>query len=351
LDDVMVSRREFLVAVGVGTLMGGGLVRAEDLLPKHITAQTQAAIKKGLGFLAKSQGEDGAFMHDRDGQTYPVAMTSLAGMAFLANGDTPSRGPYAENVAKIVEFLINNVQSSGLITGAAQEHGYSMYGHGFAMLFLSSCYGMETDDRTRDRLKKIINDAIKLTGSASSNGGWCYTPSSGDEGSVTVTQMQGLRAASNAGFTVPKGIIEGGVRYLEMCKAPEGGICYSLGSVGSGAHLPISAAAVATLYNAGQYDSKLADSCMAYVSQQFEIQKGGFTKGGNDFYTHLYAAQAFYQAGDKYWDKYFPGARDQLLKMQSADGSWNQEIGETFATSIALIILQLPYKYLPIYQR
>jgi hypothetical protein len=87
------------------------------------------------------------------------------------------------------------------------------------------------------------------------------------------------------------------------------------------------------------------------VSQQFEIQKGSFSKGGHDFYTHLYASQAFYQAGDKYWDKYFPGARDQLLKMQSADGSWNQEIGETFATSIALIILQLPYKYLPIYQR
>ncbi len=343
-------------------LIGAGLIaalfahvtngRADDLLPKHITPATQVAIKKGLDFLAKSQADDGSFTHSPDGQGYPMAMTSLAGMAFLANGSTPSRGPYAQNVSRIVEYLINNVQPSGLITGPTQENGYSMYGHGFAMLFLSSCYGMETDDRTRDRMKKIIINAIKLTGSASSNGGWCYTPGSGDEGSVTVTQMQGLRAASNAGFTVPKGIIEGGVHYLEMCKAPEGGICYSLSS-GGGAHLPISAAAIATLYNAGQYDSKLADSCMAYVRQQFDLEKDSFSKGGggHDYYTHLYASQAFYQAGDKYWDKYFPSARDQLLKMQSGNGSWQGDVGEVFSTSVALIILQLPYKYLPIYQR
>ena len=230
-----------------------------------------------------------------------------------------------------------------------------MYGHGFAMMFLSSCYGMETNDRLRERMKKIINSAIKLTGSASSNGGWCYTPGSGDEGSVTVTQIQGLRAASNAGFSVPKGIIEGGVHYLEMCKAPEGGICYSLWDVGGGAHLPISAAAIATLYNAGQYDSKLADSCLQYVRKQFDIQKDGIWDSnafGHAYYTNFYAAQAFYQAGDKYWDGYFPATRDKLIKLQDRDGSWPGDgIGKSYGTSIALVILQLPYKYLPIYQR
>ena len=287
-------------------------LRAQEILPKHITPKTQSAIKKGLEFLAKTQSDDGSFSGGKDGRAYPVAMTSLAGMAFLANGNTPSRGPYADRVAKIVEYLTSNVQPSGLITGPTQEQGYSMYGHGFSMMFLSSCYGMETNDRMRERMKKIIDGAIRLTGSASSNGGWCYTPGTGDEGSVTVTQIQGLRAASNAGFTVPKGVIEGGVHYLEMCKSPDGGICYSLSSAGTEAHLPISAAAIATLYNAGQYDSKLADSCLEYVKKQFDMAKTSFHKGGNyghAFYTHLYAAQAFYQAGDKYWDDYFPAPR------------------------------------------
>lgn len=325
--------------------------RSQDLLPKHITPQTQAGIQKGLEYLAKTQSQDGSFTGDNGGQTYPVCMTSLAGMAFLANGNTPSRGPYSERVARIIEFLTHNVQPSGLISGPAQENGYSMYGHGFALMFLSSCYGMETDDRTRARMKRVITDAIHLTAGAAMEGGWCYTPSSGNEGSVTVTQIEGLRAAQNAGFTVPKSTMQGAVHYLEMCKAPEGGICYSLGS-GPPAHLPISAAAIATLYNAGEYDSKLADSCLEWVSQQFDLQKNSFNKGGHDFYTHMYAAQGFYQAGDKYWDKYFPTARDQLIKLQQADGSWMGDyIGQTYGTSIALIILQLPYKYLPIYQR
>ncbi len=343
-----------LVLAAAVCLLFFSAASADDLLPKHITPKAQTAIKKGLEYLAKSQSETGSFSGGQDGQAYPIAMTALAGMGFLANGNTPSRGPYADNVAKIVEYLASNVHPSGLITGPTQEQGVSMYGHGFSLMFLSSCYGMETNDKMRDRMKKIINNAVKLTASASSNGGWCYTPGSGDEGSVTVTQIQGLRAASNAGFTVPKGAIEGGVHYLERCKTAEGGICYSLSSVGfDGAHLPISAAAIATLYNAGEYDSKLADSCLNYVSKQFEINKGSFDRGtGHAFYTNLYAAQAFYQAGDKYWDKYFPDARDQLIKMQAADGSWPGDgIGKTYGTAIGLVILQLPYKYLPIYQR
>ena len=90
---------------------------------------------------------------------------------------------------------------------------------------------------------------------------------------------------------------------------------------------------------------------MAYVSKQFAMQQQNIGSGGHDFYTNLYAAQAFYQAGDKYWDPYFPRTRDELIKIQSADGSWQMDVGTTFSTSIALIILQLPYKYLPIYQR
>ena len=73
---------------------------------------------------------------------------------------------------------------------------------------------------------------------------------------------------------------------------------------------------------------------------------------GHDFYMNLYAAQAFYQAGDKYWDEYFPPTRDELVKIQKPDGSWNADgIGPVFDTSVALIMLQLPYKFLPIYQR
>jgi hypothetical protein len=334
--------------------IGNPMLSAEDTLyPKHLNARAQQSIKKALDYLASTQTEDGNWNSTADAVAYPTVMASLAGMAFLAHGDTPTRGPYAENIRRTEQFIIGNARPSGIITSPAEDGSRSMYGHGFSLLFLSEVYGMETDPRTHDTLKKVIQNAIKLTAAGQSGaGGWTYVPGMGDEGSVTVTQMQGLRAASNAGFNVPKGTVEAAVRYLEHCKTPEGGIEYSLGS-GTGPRLAISAAAIATLYNAGQYDSKLADDCLQYVVKQFAMTRGQFSKGtGHEFYTHLYASQAFYQAGDKYWDDYFPQTRDQLESMQAGNGSWDGDsVGPIYGTAIGAIILQLPYKFLPIYQR
>jgi len=325
---------------------------AEDLYPKHIDARTQAAIKRGLDWLAHNQSADGNWSGSQDGTTYPTSMAALAGMAFLSGGNTPSRGLYADNVKRDELWLMGMSRPNGVITDPAESNGRPMHGHGFALLFLASVYGMETDPRTRDTLKTVITRAIDLTAKGQSSlGGWTYVPGSGDEGSVTVTQMQGLRAASNAGFYVPKNTVERAVKYLEICKTPENGIKYSAASAPQ-PRLPISAAAVATLYNAGEYDSPLAENCLKYVWDEFKRSQNSFSKGGgHDFYAHLYAAQAFYQAGDKYWDDYFPKVRDQLLAMQQPDGSFPGEIGPVYTTSIALIILQLPYKLVPIYQR
>ncbi len=326
------------------------IIKGEEILPRHMTPAGVKSIKRGLDYLAKQQTAGGSFQTTQDGSTYPVSMTSLAGIAFLANGNTTSRGPYADQVRKATEYVLSQAQDNGLIA-AGSENGRPMYGHGFSLLFLSSVFGMETDAKVRARIAKVVKNGIQLTSSGQSPmGGWIYTPGGGDEGSVTVTQMQGLRAAHNAGFTVPKGTIQNAVRYLELCQTPEGGIRYSYNS-GNSTRLPISAAAITCLYSAGEYESPLAEECMEYVYGQFKQQKSGF-RSGHSFYLNLYAAQAFYQAGDEYWNAYFPGQRDTLIKSQTSNGSWNGDgVGPVFGTSVALIVMQLPYKYLPIYQR
>ena len=324
---------------------------AEQLYPRHVTKRSADAVQKGLAYLAKNQTADGNWVNQQDGSAYPISMAALAGMAFLANGNTPHRGPYAENVARTVQYLLANTQANGLITGPTQEGGRPMYGHGFGMMFLASCYGMETDDRTRKAMRRAIENAITLTARGQSNlGGWTYTPGGGDEGSVTVTQIQGLRAAQNAGFTVPKGTITEAIRYLERCRQPDGGISYAFGHAGS--RPAITCAALATLYNAGEYESKLSEGLLEYVTKMFDTNKGNFNVTGHDFYTHLYASQAIYQTGDKNWDNYFPPARDMILKQQAADGSWEGDgVGPIYGTSVACVMLQLPYKFMPIYQR
>jgi hypothetical protein len=348
------ASRSLLIGAGVLLFAAARAGAAEEVMPKHVTAPTLKAVRAGLDYLARSQDADGSWHNDQGGEAYPVAMTGLAGTALLANGNTSTRGRYAQQVEKAAEYLVNCSTSTGLITGPTQENGRPMHGHGFALMFLACAYGSETKPATRDKIKQVIEKAVKLTSEGQSgDGGWTYIPGGGDEGSVTVTQVQALRAAHNAGLAVPRGTITEAVNYIERCSTSEGGISYSL-RFNDGPRLAISAAAVATLYNAGQYDAPVANRCLEYVWRHFEGSKSWSKPGAfHDYYCQLYAAQAFYMAGDKYWDAYFPATRDQLISMQNkGEGSWiGDGIGKAYGTSIALIILQLPYKYLPVYQR
>ena len=352
------DRRAFLnrcaaLAAGAWAVPGlRALAQDKEVLPKHVTPETLRSVLKGLDYLGTSQAEDGSWAIGQGGEAYPVAMTGLAGTALLAHGNSPTRGKHSRNVQGAVEYLVRCATPTGLITGPNQDSGQPMHGHGFALMFLASVYGMITKESLRVQVRNTIRKAVTLTSQGQSrDGGWTYVPGAGDEGSVTVTQVQALRAAHNAGFLVPKSVIEEAGKYLEKCRTPEGGIMYSLGS--GGTPMPaISAAAVATLYNAGQYDSPIATDCLKYVWDIFRAQEGWNKGTGHDFYAHLYASQGFYMAGDKYWDEYFPKTRDALIAMQQPDGSWNGDgIGLVYGTAIAVIILQLPFKYLPVFQR
>src|SRR5690606_25315534 len=59
------------------------------VLADEMTAELDAAIAKGLAYLVSEQGEDGSFGSGRFGKN--VAVTALACIALLADGNTPSR--------------------------------------------------------------------------------------------------------------------------------------------------------------------------------------------------------------------------------------------------------------------
>jgi len=323
-------------------------------LPPLVEPSTETAIEKGLKYLASRQYPDGSWREVQGGgySGYPIAMTALASMALAGSGSTPVTGPYAPNLNKAVTYLLKSAQPNGLICRPGEEESRSMYGHGFSMLFLSQVLGMEGDPDRMDEIRTVLQRGVELTGKAQSNlGGWIYTPDSGgDEGSVTITQVQGLRSCRDAGIAVPKRVIQNAMGYLDKSIQPDGGIAYRVGMVGS--RPPISAAAVACWFNAGEYNNPKALRCLQYSKRT--IGTGPMQAGvlGHFFYAHLYLAQVLYLAGEKEWTPYYPIMRDQLVNMQSDDGSWTGDsVGRIYGTSLALTILQLPYNYLPIYQR
>ena len=226
-----------------------------------------------------------------------------------------------------------------------------MYGHGFATLYLASVYGMEEGLRKRQRLKRTLDKAVGLIASAQSTaGGWIYTPdSNSDEGSVTVTQIQALRACRMAGIVCNKKVVNKAVDYIKRCQNADGSIRYSLRSGGDG-RPAITAAGVAVLYNAGVYDDQpFVDAAVRYCKKHIKVS---VDSTGHHYYAHLYWSQALYQRGGQDWDEYYKQACRYFLKQQRKDGSWQGDgVGMVYGTAIALTILQLPYAYAPIYQR
>jgi squalene cyclase len=185
-------RAAVLLLAGAGLSAAPG--RAQDLAvpvqPKGITQRTTTAIERGLKYLAREQDKDGAWKTAGGYGSYPVAMSALAGLALMASGSTPTRGPYAENVRKATRYILTEQQPNGLIAAVAEEMR-SMYGHGFSTLFLAQVYGTEEDQEKQRRIKEALQRAVRLIErSQSRDGGWLYTPdANGDEGSVTVTQV------------------------------------------------------------------------------------------------------------------------------------------------------------------
>jgi hypothetical protein len=332
-----------------------GLLRpaatAQEVYPPGVTKEVQEAVLRGIEWLSRNQGNDGSWRNSGGYGSYPAAMTGLAGMAIIASGSTPTRGQHYREVRQAVDFLLKHADPNNGVISVPQEEGRSMYGHGFATLFLASVFGMEEDLRKQEKLKRALDKACSLiTQAQSSAGGWIYTPdSNSDEGSVTVTQVQALRACRMAGIVVDKKTVDHAIDYIKRCQNADGSIRYSLGSGGEG-RPAITAAGVAVLYNAGVYDDQpFVDKAVQYCKKHIQIS---VDNTGHHFYTHLYWGQALYQRGGDDWGDYYAKMSKWLLKQQRKDGSWDGDgVGSVYGTAIGLIILQLPYALAPIYQR
>ena len=112
----------------------------------------------------------------------------------------------------------------------------------------------------------------------------------------------------------------------------------------------ITAAAVACLFNAGEYDSKYVPKLLSYCKGKLsDISNRGF---GHWHYAHYYYSQVRYREGGKDWEDYRDPIYARIISEAGTDGSWNQGyIGPVYTTAINLAVLQLENGALPIYQR
>jgi hypothetical protein len=368
----------------LGSVLAGGAAHAQDLgegydtRPIEVTRAHEEAVERGLEWLAAHQNPDGSWTakigfklnsdYRETAEAGHVGVTALAGTAFLAGGHTPERGRHSAVLARALDYVLSGVQEDGYVT----LNGSRMYSHAFATLFLAEVCGMTHRADVRAKLQKAVDFIVETQ---NQEGGWRYVPFSPESDmSIVVCQVIALRAARNIGIRVPKATIDRAARYVVDSAITEsnrsdfhnfypdevGAFNYQR-SRGSRSSFPLTAAGVTALHGLGIYSDDSIRRGLDYLRRNlrsFNLHYGR-SDGGHYFfwYGHYYGVQAMYTAGTafqvSYWEPYFEEVRDELLAMQSADGSWPNKTGPgpAFGTSMAVLVLEIPYRYLPIFQR
>jgi hypothetical protein len=341
-------------AVGAATLLfppsiaGQSKDSPEKAAAKLVTPAAERAIERGLAFLARRQNVDGTF--GSGNYRGNVGVVSLAGMAMMAGGSTPGRGPQGQKVSLALDYVLASEEGSGYIVSNLYPSDRPMYGHGFATLFVAECYGMSARPEIREKLAR----AVKLIVNAQHpTGGWRYCPRrEAEDISVTVCQVMALRAARNAGIHVPRETIAAAREYVKKCQNPDGGFMYRLAVPGR-SEFARSAAGVVGLYSLGVYEGPEVTKGLNYV-MTFLPQPDVVRDEPYYFYGQYYAALAAWQARGDAWERWYPAIRDELVARQQDDGGWMDRanpISAEYSAAMACLVLQVPNNYLPIFQR
>lgn len=318
----------------------------EIRLGGDIPPEVDTIYERGLAWLAQAQKEEGNWQDGNSGS----GVDGLCVMAFLASGEDPNYGRYANNIRRAVRSMIKQQN---------KETGYlpnSMYHHGFAMLALSEVYGAVDETlvwpqaaagKDSPSIAKALDLAIRCVATSQKKnrwGGWRYSPDATDaDTSVTGAILMGLLAARNAGMEVPDEVVKGAMDYMNRSTGKDGSVAYSGGFGGMGESMNRSA--IATLVSAvsKMKDETKYEATLKHLTTRLDHREGSYKE-----YFRYYMAQALFQGDYEAWKKWNAGTVRQLMESQREDGSFD---GGSYGTAMSLLALALNYRFLPIYER
>ena len=332
-----------------------GAARAAAVRQRGGSAESEAAVERGLAWLALHQGGDGSWRFDLSNCrcngacghagriTSTTAATGIALLPFLGAGHTHRAGAYQETVSRAIYYLMGRVQPTP--RGGDLTEG-TMYGQGVATLALAETLAMTGDDM----LAQPVTDAVKFIVTAQDHygGGWRYLPGQSGDTTVTAWQLAALKSAALAGLEVPTPTIDGVRRFLDRVQA-RGGECY--GYLSPQTKPCTSAIGLFCRLHTGWERRDTLHRGLAALAKPGPAPAA--------VYQNFYLAQALLQADHVAWPKWNARNRDQLVASQSRvgheSGSWSFADPETAPggrlghTALAVLTLEVYYRLLPLY--
>lgn len=336
-----------------GNIVGArmGPKRSQAIQKFRGSMETEMAVMAGLRWLKKNQQENGSWVCG--GGPKDIGVSAMAALAFLGHGETPESKEFGTTVHKALEFLVGKVGADGAVAGN------NMYAQGLTTLALAEGYVMTASPFIKDPLERATKFIVKSQAANKKKpihvGGWRYGPGSDDADlSVSGWQIMALKSAKNAGIDIPQEAFDKASKYLW---AMYGGDGFGYDDPGRSASMTGVGVLCAQFLGHGS-DERVKRSLKYLKTLDVDWEKSA---GGWLLYQWYYITQAMFQGGDDYWPSWNSKIRDTVVKAQADDGHWpvppkssseGKELAKhyAYATSFNCLILEVYYRYLPLYE-
>jgi Squalene-hopene cyclase C-terminal domain len=355
---------------GLGEGFGG---RGEGMRKAMIggfggTKQTERAVAAGINWLARHQNADGSWSlgeysrnckESRCGgegkEKSDSAATAFALLPFLAAGQTHEiKGPYQKTIARGLEWLINHQSQDGSLAAGS---GQVMYSHGLASIVMCEAFGLSKDRRVGTSAQAAIR--FIESGQDPQTGGWWYGyKQRGGDTSVFGWQLMALKSGQMAGLDVSAKTLDGARRWLKsVSKGENGGLFEYRPESGPSATMTSVGLLCSQYLGARRSDPAIVEGLNFFMANMPN-------PSSRNCYYWYYATQVMHNLPGPEWDRWNREMRRVLLdtceKEGCAAGSWDptqptkdpwaDQGGRLMFTSIALLTLEVYYRYLPLYQ-
>jgi len=341
--------------IGVSSPFGlrdrAGRVKATAAYGGSLSSEN--AVEAGLRWLASVQEPEGYWAGEKFGglRGYEPALTGLSLMAFLGAGYTHRSGIHAPVVKKGLDYLVSTQGNDGSITRY-------MYNHGIGALALCEAYGMTRDESLKGPAQQA---ASFIVGAQKGGEGWRYNPNyETSDTSVTGWQLMALKSAILAGLEVPKKPINEALAWLESMSRVDGHVKYVAEGNATNATTAVGAYC-RELFGYSRY-SPFVEKPVRRIRANLPIwsREGRGVNAEVNFYYWYYATLALFNYGGEDWRVWNSKMRDILVDNQVGGGEfsgswepvgqWCSQGGRVYATAMAIMALEVYYRYLPLYE-
>ena len=346
-------------------------VRKHDR-PPATPEEVRQALAKALAFLASTQLEDGSWSH------YEVAGAGLATMAFI--GGECAGKDYSANIRSALGYLRAQFTPGSQFPAGSEEAAIRggmfgpvsskvMYDQAIATLSVIEAFAALNEASLEPVAEEAIGLIVRSQNSAQKPatlkgptpadsphyGGWRYEPDYEDADlSVSAWQVLTLKAAANAGFSVPDRAFKDAAKYVKSLKGEDGSFGYD-GPVDIGDSCARAGMGALALQLCGLPKDPAIAPAIRFMQSYGPAWNFEYPGDGYPFYYWYYGTRVMYLAGGEDWRVWKDYMCRFLVDNQEQKGGWGgaqheeSDALETYRAALGALMLEFCCGHVPIY--